>query len=110
VPQAEHALLSYDWPGNVRELSNVIERALFRSEDGTIHLHDLPIYITHDRKTAAKSTTMSLKNVHSTVEEDTLRYALESVNHNKVKAARLLGIHRSNLYKKIKKYGIYASS
>jgi len=105
-PQAEHALLNYDWPGNVRELSNVIERALFRSEDGTIHLDDLPIYVTHDRKTAAESTTMPLRNVCSTVEEDTLRHALESANHNKVKAARLLGIHRSSLYKKMRKYGI----
>jgi len=105
-PQAQEALLDYDWPGNVRELSNVLERMLLSVETETINKHDLPIYIRHARRDRTQSNRVRLKDVRDKTDEETIRYALESSGYNKVKAARMLGIHRSVLYRKMNRYGI----
>jgi PAS domain S-box-containing protein len=105
-PQARDALLGYDWPGNVRELSNVLERVLFSVEDGTIHRHDLPVYIRPGQKCVLESKRVRLKDIRDKTDEETIRYALETSGYNKVKAAELLGIHRSVLYRKMRRYGV----
>jgi PAS domain S-box-containing protein len=105
-PHALDALIRYDWPGNVRELSNVLERVLFSVEGDTICRNDLPVYIRQGENSIAESKHIKLKEIRDKTDEETIRYALERSGYNKVKTAELLGIHRSVLYRKIKRYGI----
>ncbi|MBW1673188.1 MAG: sigma 54-interacting transcriptional regulator [Deltaproteobacteria bacterium] len=105
-PEAEKVLVHYDWPGNVRELSNLLERVASYLERDTIYLCDLPFHVYKSRKTSLKSNRTSLRQVQGSAEERAILYALESTNYNKAKAADLLGIHRSLLYKKMKKYNL----
>lgn len=104
--QAERAMLNYDWPGNGRELSNVLERIVSTLKGDTIYLCDLPFYLYRSRKQLPGEGRKSLKNIHDSAEREAIRYALESTDYNKAKAADLLGIHRTALYKKMRKYSI----
>ncbi len=104
--QAQEALLAYAWPGNVRELSNVLERVLSYLEGNTIFLCDLPFYLYRSPKGMKKRGRTGLKTVQRSAEREAIRFALESTEYNKARAAKLLGIHRSVLYKKMKKYNI----
>lgn len=104
-PQAKHILMSYHWPGNVRELRNVMERAMTFAEHGKIKVEDLPDYMLG-------SAHMLLEEVAVTHEESMVesaeRHAIESAltktKGNKAKAAKMLGISRSSLYDKLRKY------
>ncbi len=104
--QSQEALKNYNWPGNVRELSNVIGRVLSYLEKDTIHLCDLPFYLYSKHKNHNSSNYSSLKNLQAGAEKDAIRSALESTDYNKSQAANLLGIHRTLLYKKMKKYNL----
>jgi len=104
--KAEEALRSWDWPGNVRELSNVLERVSSSLQRETIYLCDLPFYLLGNKKRSAEKDQTSLKSVQGRSEIEAIRYALESTKYNKVRAAATLGIHRSLLYKKMKKYNL----
>jgi transcriptional regulator with PAS, ATPase and Fis domain len=106
APEAETALLKYDWPGNAREVMNVLERILSSLKGDTIHLCDLPFYLYRNRKGMAGEGKKSLKNIQATAEREAIRYALQSTGYNKAQAADLLGIHRTLLYKKMKKYNL----
>ena len=105
---AAAALKKYTWPGNVRELLNVLERALSSIEGDIIHLGDLPFYVSRMQKKLPKQnqSTMDFKGVQARAERDAIQYALKETRHNKAQAAKLLGIHRTLLYKKMKKYNI----
>jgi PAS domain S-box-containing protein len=102
---AEEALMDYDWPGNVRELHNVLGRALSILEGDTIHFLDLLLHLQVKQKAASESGTY-LKDTMSCTEQEALIKALSKANNNKGRAAELLGIHRTLLYKKMKKYGL----
>ncbi len=103
---AEEVLRSYQWPGNIRELSNVLERVLSSLEGSTIRLSDLPFYLYRSRKIASKLSAVSIREVQSRAEKEAILHTLRLARYNKSKAAAMLGIHRTHLYKKIKKYGI----
>ena len=103
--QAEETLVNYDWPGNVRELLNLLNRAMCFSEEGVIHLYDLPFFL-RARKRDTEADEFSLGTVLGGTEKEAILKALATTNNNKTKAAELLGIHRTLLYKKMKKYGI----
>ena len=105
-PEAEEVLIKYDWPGNVRELINVLERVLSSLEDNIIHLSDIPFYLFQGRGISKTAENASLKKIQSRTERDTILHALKSTNYNKSRAADLLGIHRTLLYKKMKKYNL----
>ena len=107
--EAEKALRRYHWPGNVRELLNVLERTLSSIEGDTIRLVDLPFYLHRNQKNRPLSTQTSIKKVQARAEEEAIRYALRETNNNKAQAAKLLGIHRTLLYKKMSKYKISLS-
>lgn len=98
---ARETLLSYDWPGNVRELRNVMERAMTFSETGKIKYEDLPDYLIE--QVLHKEPELNVSMVEN-AELEAIKKALVQVQGNKVQAARLLGISRSGLYEKIKKY------
>ncbi|KIY23547.1 sigma-54-dependent Fis family transcriptional regulator [Mesobacillus subterraneus] len=93
---AKTALLRYEWPGNVRELRNVLERAMTFAEHGKIQAEDLPDYLL--------SPLTEQISLAEDAELGAIRKALSQTNGNKAKAAKLLGISRSGLYEKIKKY------
>lgn len=105
-PEAEKALRQYDWPGNVRELLNVLERALSSTEADTIRLSDLPFYLQCSPKDASQKSQTSMKKVHARAEKEAILYALKETENNKAQAAKILGIHRTLLYKKMNKYRI----
>lgn len=95
-------LLDYHWPGNVRELENTIEHAVVLSKNGHIEISHLPAVILENADASAPD---SLKS--KTIEENEkglLKDVLEECNWNKSKAALRLGIGRSTLYDKLKKY------
>ena len=105
--EARRALVSYDWPGNVRELSNTLERTLSSMEGDIIDLDDLPYRIHRKQKANGTSAAAaSLRIAHSKAEIEAIRYALKASGNNKSQAARMLGIHRTLLYKKMKKYDL----
>jgi transcriptional regulator with PAS, ATPase and Fis domain len=108
-PASEQALTLYDWPGNVRELSNVIERTLGSLRGDTIRLQDLPFYIFPERKKPGESGATPLRTARQNSEKEAICRALEKARFNKSRAAKILGIHRTHLYKKMKKHGIAAS-
>ncbi|MBA3010272.1 MAG: sigma 54-interacting transcriptional regulator [Proteobacteria bacterium] len=103
---AEQELLNHDWPGNVRELSNVLERAMYASEDRMIYKGDLPFSMAFSDKKVLEPTRASLKNARTQAQVKAIYQALAKTGYNKVKAAGLLGIHRTLLYKKMKEYNI----
>jgi PAS domain S-box-containing protein len=103
---AQNAFKRHQWPGNVRELSNVLERTLSALERSTIRLQDLPFYLYRNSKESSEQNPSSLKDLQARTEKETIHDALKASNNNKAKAARMLGIHRTLLYKKMKKYDI----
>lgn len=106
--QVENTLMNYDWPGNVREIQNVLERVMSILDSDTIHMHDLPFYLTRSQEHEPKTT--ALKEVQGNAERKAIYDALQSTNFNKANASKVLGIHRTLLYKKMKKYGIDSMS
>ena len=103
---AEEVFQTYQWPGNIRELSNVLERVLSSLEGNTIRVSDLPFYLYRSRKIASKLPSVSIREAQSRAEKEAILHTLRLTRYNKSKAAAMLGIHRTHLYKKIKKYGI----
>ena len=112
--EAMRYLQEYQWPGNIRELVNTVEMLVSLVENQEITEKDLP---AHFRKKDTSSfitektsdTNRLLKKVREDIlssEKDTILKALADVNGNKAAAARILGIQRSTLYIKLKKYGL----
>ena len=103
---AEKVLSCFHWPGNIRELLNVLERTAFTIEGNTIDACDLPFYLSRTVAINAKGTEWGLQEVLAEAEREALRKALEVSGNNKARAAKILGIHRTVLYKKMTKYQI----
>jgi transcriptional regulator with PAS, ATPase and Fis domain len=107
---ALHAFQQYHWPGNVRELVNVIERAVVLCKHDRISAVDLPEKMfmedEHYGSFDAPLGGASLKKALTTPERQLIIQALESNGWNRQNTARALGINRTTLYKKMKKYDI----
>ena len=69
-------------------------------------MQDLPFYLQRSHKDMSSGNQSSLREVQTRTEKEAIRFALNDSNYNKARAARELGIHRTLLYKKMKKYGI----
>lgn len=98
-----HKLMDYAWPGNVRELRNVIERAVALTQHDQLIVEDLPEHIRNYRKKAfeiAGDSSDSLIPL-SQVEHRYIQHVLEKTGENKTLAARILGIDRKTLYRKL---------
>jgi DNA-binding NtrC family response regulator len=100
---AMRLLMNYRWPGNVRELENTIERAAILAETDVIHTHDLPEKL-HDALPANGNESGTPGMTLEELEREHLRRVLSQVKGDKVKAAQLLGIHLSTLYRKVQRY------
>jgi PAS domain S-box-containing protein len=103
---AAAVLTKYAWPGNVRELSNVVERTMSALKGDCIQAQDLPFYLHPKQKIRTEPNPSSLKDIQAKTEKERILYTLKETNYNKTKSASLLGIHRTHLYKKMKKYNI----
>ena len=102
---AMYALSAHDWPGNVRELQNVIERCFAIPDIEVIdrkHIQLSPLSATPSTPAVGQGETLSMDEA----EKKLILDALAKTGQNKLKAAKLLGIHRSRLYKKLERYGI----
>lgn len=104
-------LLAYDWPGNVRELSNCIERAVALTRYDELGVDDLPDKVQqHTPSRVLVSATDASELV--SLEEVEKRYivrVLETMKGNKTAAARVLGIERKTLYRKLEAWGVKTS-
>jgi two-component system response regulator AtoC len=101
-------LHDYRWPGNVRELENVIERALALARGPVIHLRDLPLdlALSGDGSQGRDDGQRSLKEARDQFERQFVLRALERVDWNQSRAARLLGLHRNTLKEKLTGWGV----
>lgn len=109
-PKIMHLLESYTWPGNVRELANAMERAFIQCQGHCIRECDLPDAVIAARAKRPAFAPRNLCDLKELTESEAIRAALEACGFNKSKAARQLGIHRTLLYKKIRKYGLPLTS
>jgi DNA-binding NtrC family response regulator len=98
-------LLNYDWPGNVRELENCLERACALSSANEIQVRDLPtqVYSAPAELTGLSQPSNGIVPI-AELEKQTILNALAQVNGDKLLAARLLGIGKTTLYRKLKEY------
>jgi len=104
--EAVKLMLAYDWPGNVRELENCLERACAFTTGPIIHSMDLPAAITEVHPQATNGGNGETKIVPiSELERRTILTTIEQLNGDKLLAARLLGIGKTTLYRKLKEYG-----
>ncbi len=107
---AMHFLQRYDWPGNVRELVNVVERAVVLSKGELISAGELPEKVRQSEQHAARfvvpSAGNNLKSAMATPERQIIIDALEANGWNRQETSKMLGINRTTLYKKMKKYDI----
>ncbi len=102
---AVNCLMSYDWPGNVREFENCIERALALSSGPVLHIGDLPTNLQNHRRTMAVSPDGSATLPLREMERRAILRAVAEAQGDKLLAARLLGIGKTTLYRKLKEYG-----
>jgi PAS domain S-box-containing protein len=102
--QAKNILFAYMWPGNVRELRNVLERAMTFAEHGKIKVEDLPEYMYKDMEVLRETAASQEVTMVESAERRTIETALLKTKGNKAQAAKMLGISRSGLYEKIRKY------
>ena len=101
------AMLAFDWPGNVRELENSLERACALNTGPLIHLGDLPGSISGARSQEAAVNEGSAKIVPmADLEKQTIINTIAQLNGDKLLAARLLGIGKTTLYRKLKEYAV----
>lgn len=117
-------LTSHDWPGNIRELENIIERAMNSLNSDILDAEHLPEYIKKPKGITSVNTVSSpipsiqtnnpevgisdyYKNNINKAEMDAIQIALGQTGGNRTAAAKLLGISRSQFYKKLKKLGLH---
>ena len=123
--EALHLLMEYDWPGNVRELERAIERACSLSSGPILHLGDFPTqmqdYQFHAQQSlqqfnqaagvgdpttlSASAETLAVQSI-AALEKQAILTTITQLNGDKLLAARLLGIGKTTLYRKLKEYGI----
>ena len=95
-------IMAYDWPGNVRELENAIERAVALGSGPILHAGDLPsnLQFTSAEKLPDSDELVPLE----ALERRAIFRALQETAGDKLAAARLLGIGKTTLYRKLKQY------
>ncbi|MGC2401162.1 MAG: sigma-54 dependent transcriptional regulator [Acidobacteriaceae bacterium] len=115
---ALRTLVEYDWPGNVRELENSLDRACTLSSGPVLHLGDLPTQLQNFHLQNRRPISVAASTINTTganrapvmplaqLEKQAILDTLHKLNGDKLLAARLLGIGKTTLYRKLKEYGI----
>ena len=104
--EAMNLLLNYNWPGNVRELENVIERAIALGRYEEILPEDIPVNIRNSRMMSGLKETLPENATIDELERDYIAKILKKTKGHKINTARILGIDRRTLYRKVKKYNL----
>ncbi len=99
-----HIFMNYPWPGNIRELEHVVEHAFIICHGNVITLDDLPVEFREIRKQSISGDSDSQTRPEVATRE--IIGALNATHWNKTKAAKLLGINRRTLHRKINQYRI----
>ncbi len=99
------ALMAYSWPGNVRELENALERAVILSPGDTIKVDALPERVTARRAEPLVSERAPVTPTLEAIERAYIQWVLQNEGGNKSRAADMLGIDPSTLYRKLARYG-----
>jgi transcriptional regulator with PAS, ATPase and Fis domain len=102
--EALSLLMAHDWPGNIRELENAIERAFILCTAGYIGIGHLPEELT--AHLSAKNRNCNIRSAHETLDAQAILAAIERNDFNREAAALDLGIHKTTLFRKIRKLGI----
>jgi two-component system NtrC family response regulator len=109
-PEAWKVLFNYSWPGNVRELENIIERAVVLHTGGSISVEDLPSEVSGEQKDLDIDRfiphDVPLQKTLEQIEERLIRRALSRCNNVQSHAAEMIGITKSLIQHKMKKYNI----
>ena len=100
--------LKYQWPGNVREVNNVVQSAYAISTDNIIDINDIPARMLQQEKPAINldKNKKSLGQMVDDYEKEVILELLKKHKGNCLEAAKEAGIHKSNFYRKLQKYGI----
>jgi DNA-binding NtrC family response regulator len=104
--EALAALQAYDWPGNVRELENALERAAVLAQGDTLAAGHLPDRITAREAPRLVSDRLPANPTLEVVEQAYIQWVLAAEGGNKTRAAEVLGIDPSTLYRKLVRYGL----
>ena len=115
--EALRTMMGYDWPGNVRELENSVERACALSSGPILHLGDLPTQLQQQgleaRRVAVSAGQAGQQDgaapsvaTLADLERQAILGAIRTLKGDKLQAAKLLGIGKTTLYRKLKEYGI----
>lgn len=100
------AMLAYDWPGNVRELENCLERSCALVSGPIIHANDLPTVIHSAPGTSSRGGDGSRILPIAELERNTILNTITQLNGDKLLAAKMLGIGKTTLYRKLKEYAV----
>lgn len=103
--EALSLLMAHHWPGNIRELENIVERAFILCDKTHIDIAHLPEELTAYGNTKIRASR-SIRSAKDLLDAHAIRNALAHNDNNRMAAARELGIHKSTLFRKIKKLGI----
>ena len=106
-PAAMEALMTYDWPGNIRELQNVVERAVILCTGSQVQEQDIRLTALRTPRSDASMPVIDSEPREvtlETVEQEHILATLERTNGNKTRTAQILGIERSTLDRKLKRY------
>ncbi|MDB4908957.1 MAG: hypothetical protein JWO05_3741 [Gemmatimonadetes bacterium] len=99
-------LQAYQWPGNVRELENALERAVILTAGDTITLEALPVRVTERKAEPLVQARTPTNPTLEAIERAYITWVLQSEGGNKSRAAEVLGIDPSTLYRKLSRYGV----
>lgn len=104
--EAVELLTAYRWPGNVRELENTIEQAVLLVRDDTIEASDLPDKIQTPPPVGVVQEAQPSTPTLESIEKAYIHFVMSQTDGKKAKAAKILGIDTSTLYRKIERYGL----
>ncbi len=107
--EAMTSLLEYDYPGNVRELENIMERGVALAQGKHLGINDLPSTLIEHSVHVVREESGRLPTLAER-EADYIRHVLEHSGQNRTRAAKILGIDRVSLWRKLKKYGLEEES
>lgn len=103
-PEALSLLMAHEWPGNIRELENAIERAFVLCGDGPIGLSHLSAELTARGGSIAEQSGM--RSAHDVLDAQAIRAALARHHGSRAAAARALGIHKTTLFRRVRRLGL----